>query len=97
MPDVLETYLIPFNEQSSVSHIFQKTTNREETEENLGNAPQRNIPERVRGSKERQKSKATKVSKSSKKVPKGGRMGKALRKQAIGKALFTVEEWLRRG
>ena len=62
-----------------------------------GNAPQRNRSDRLRGSKERQKSKATKVSKSSKKATKGGRMGKALRKQAIGKALFTVEEWLRRG
>ena len=37
------------------------------------------------------------MSKKSKKQSKEGRLGKALRKQAVGKALFTVEEWLRRG
>ena len=37
------------------------------------------------------------MSRKSKKQAKEGRLGKALRKQAVGKALFTVEEWLRRG
>ena len=38
------------------------------------------------------------TSKNSKKqTTKEGRLGKALRKQVVGKALFTVEEWLRRG
>merc|ERR1719237_445423 len=52
-----------------------------------------------------QKSKAPKASSErqgmsknrKKQTTKEGRLGKALRKLVVGKALFTVEEWLRRG
>ena len=60
---------------------------------------------RLRSKVKTQKSKAPKasserqgMSKNSKKqTTKEGRLGKALRKLVVGKALFTVEEWLRRG
>ena len=45
------------------------------------------------------KSKAEKaISPRSSKARSGvGRLGKALRKEVVGKAMWTVEEWLRRG
>ena len=44
------------------------------------------------------KASSERMSKNRKKQStKEGRLGKALRKQVVGKALFTVEEWLRRG